>query len=763
MHARPGEALPDFLTISPSAEWGLRVPIGRASAYLGAGLSALWMDFGDRGNAEETEIGLSATAEVRRELWTGWSVGAGFGGRRFLLSDPLHRGSLFVTIGRTARVPDRLRAAAAGVPRERFVREPPLEEGEAQDDGGSLLRASGGGETRVDDLRAQGVLRLPEILRALPSFEVTSIDHRAFSVAPAGHPAQLSGAPAVLIDGIPTPVAVFGSAALDRLPLDLEDVAVVEATSVPGLLAGAFRQWGALDLRTRAPDDDALEVHGSVLAENPTGDPGPLAYADSSAANVDKLGTGYAVGAGWRLGGLSGSAGYRYASDLVTDARLNGRTLSLRDPRDGYPVIRTRAAWAALRLDAPGGGRHDLRVGGSDRSDYLFVAPLGSEVIVRSELRHGGAAGSLPLPASLRWSYTLHAARNRLEGVTDEPRLDPDLTITSFGAWTALSLERGPGAVALGAGLDGESAESRLLAEAVETRIVRSQLAGEIALGRARVGMEVELRRARARTESSLGLHAGLPLGDRTVARASGWHVRDPARPLSDPWTLHGHGYAFLGGAGVEVELAGPETPSRETGALLEVETSGLGRGSLDLSAGVRASRHQGMVLAEASFELDGHIPRPAGPVSLFRDARAAVVVGSLAATLRPGRGLSASLRYRWSAVTGADVHARAAWMTVPRHRVRQDVIWSPRADLRIGATADVSSATEWPGYEALGRAAIPAAVTLGASLDKSLWEERVRLQVSLRNLLGHHTPLHPLGAAPGLSLAIGASARLGR
>jgi hypothetical protein len=516
---------------------------------------------------------------------------------------------------------------------------------------------------------------------------------------------------------------------------------------------------GLLSLRTTLPRSDGVEVFGEVVAENPTGDPGPAVYTDSTADNVDKLGTGYTLGARWRTGPIGGSAGFRYSSDLVTDARLEGRTLSLRDPNLGYPVIRTRAPWASLRFLHGERGQHDLRAGRSTRTDYLFLPALGFEVPTESTFQHVGAAGTMAT-RSLQWTYRVHAGWNRLEGSPNVLDLDFDLATRSRGAQTSLGMDGESRSVWLGAGVDEEAAQSSLLPSPIRRTTARGFVSGSMGIGESRLGLDVELRRSRGATAGAWGFRGEAPLAGVT-ARWTVWDVRASGRGLDGFWALHEGGYRFLESAGVQVDVLSPVGPRRESGAQLELVGIPLGS-SMEITPFARTTWLGGLALARGAYVVKDRRPRPKGPLTLDGSASSGVVAAGVEGRWEPSSALRAEIRYRWMSAMTGKASIRDAWRSLPTHRVNQVLIWAPRSDLTLAFNAEGSSATRWVEFEGMGADRIPPSFVASLWMEKSLWEGRLSLYGHLRNLLDQHRPLHPLGAAPGLSLAAGGSARFG-
>jgi hypothetical protein len=186
--------------------------------------------------------------------------------------------------------------------------------------------------------------------------------------------------------------------------------------------------------------------------------------------------------------------------------------------------------------------------------------------------------------------------------------------------------------------------------------------------------------------------------------------------------------------------------------------------------------------LAVGSVGLSAQVESLAGVLLEQPAIRArAVPVPAAAAPLvvRSGEGTAATVvarfGWRWSALSGEGswrVHGliegteamERAHRALPRHRLLQHVRWRPRADLDLLASAEIASATRWEGYETdastEGRLAGRAALQL--AILKRVWDDRMEAGVTILDVTDRSVPLHPLGAAPGLTLIVSGTVRLG-
>jgi hypothetical protein len=306
--------------------------------------------------------------------------------------------------------------------------------------------------------------------------------------------------------------------------------------------------------------------------------------------NVDKLGTGYVVGARWRAGLTSGAAGLRYTSDIVTDHRLHGRTLSLRDPDVQYPVIRTTVPWIALRLRGDRGSL-DLRAGTASRSDYVFLSPLGFEVPANTTSSHLGVAGHVALSPALRVAYGAQESVNDLDEWRNDLGLSLDLHTRSHGAGAAVEFERASATLSSGAALERRSHDSSLLPQSASVDTRRAWIGGAVTRGTVQLGAQAELRRVEGEPGRRWTFWGSRGFGDMGTLLWNVWQLRAPPSELHGIWGLQRLGYRLLERAHVEARI-GPERMRKESGVLVDLQ--GVSLGPVVLSSFLRASRIEG-------------------------------------------------------------------------------------------------------------------------------------------------------------------------
>ena len=269
------------------------------------------------------------------------------------------------------------------------------------------------------------------------------------------------------------------------------------------------------------------------------------------------------------------------------------------------------------------------------------------------------------------------------------------------------------------------------------------------------------MRETRGEVGLSGVLGATLPLGGTSRAEARLW-LLDAGPTPGGYWDLHRRGYSFLSEAGIEVEERGGEEARVERGA--EVGISGV-RVATGLELGLlgRWTDLRGVSLALPSFVLEGGLPSHEGTLAFDPGARGEVGVVRAEMAWSPDRRLEIRGHYRWAGTLSGDDAFRSSRAAIPRHRWVQRVTWRPLPDLWMALRADARSDARWEAYRAMGRELVPGGTRLGPSAGKDLWAGRARVQGRLGDLLDEEIALHPLGAAPGLTLAVEGAVRIGR
>lgn len=153
-----------------------------------------------------------------------------------------------------------------------------------------------------DEIRASGLLSLPEILRRVPGAEVMTMGLSSSNVSFRGFNQRIANKVLVLVDGRPEYQDFLGITLWPVLPVGIEEIERVEVIRGPGsALYGANAMLGVVNIITRAP--------GS----------GPVAEFNGNAGNANLAGGSFVASGGSTRLKFRASAGYQQGDKYSLD------------------------------------------------------------------------------------------------------------------------------------------------------------------------------------------------------------------------------------------------------------------------------------------------------------------------------------------------------------------------------------------------------------------------------------------------------------
>jgi hypothetical protein len=581
---------------------------------------------------------------------------------------------------------------------------------------------------RVIDARAiaaAGWHRLGDIVSALPPGAVASVDgfNSEISGSRLGFQ-EASGIRAmwmVRLDGQPMPMQLDGMWLLDLLPVAITQLDSVVVTEGPRLVDGRAAVLGTIDLHTRRPR--RLSLIADYQHGDESGDPGPYRYTARTTPNVEKLGpfasVTAAIGAG--VGAIDVAA--RRNSLNTTDDRL---TANLTTPL-GRQDVNAAGGSAVMTFEA-GGGSHYVVAGRARFSGLMRDPAIGALEWPKIFASHAGVSGSFAMGERfLRYS----------------------------AAATALDVDQLTDAIPLTIG------QERLIGDAfIEAPVSRHFTAGAgMNVGRQDVDVEARERRAArgwlgfsdargaavAAVEHSLGglSISGSARHERTLPDSD---VVAVSLNLLTSWTDADN--AWMDGFGSAGSHEG-RTAAADIRA--EISTGELLR--LHPTWYVRGFRFAGFRAAANGAASDSSFAARQGVAAGF------VVSSSSAARVRLwGRG-------EISQLIGDAGRGEAS---LPAGFAEGSATTTTAGNFALALSARFAPATRWPVDATNPESALPSTRRIDFSVNKSVWQDRVRAQLVIRNLLNAAERSHPLGAqwnfrshlAVTIALPSGASAR---
>ncbi len=757
---------PDFTTLYLFMGWGMeaRLPLG-LTGYAGFDVGAFGMRFPRAGNANEVEMGMGLSARLRRPIGDGWAVRASAHLRRILTADPLDQRLVSVGLVRTFRSPGWARDILSGKAREV---EAPEDSGAHGDPAPAALTAVQRVLHRPEMQRA-GLQRLSDIFHLLDRWAVSTIDGLAWQASPWGvSPFEAQGW-RVLVDGREVRLDVLGVRNLDRLSFTLAQVDSVQVFAGPGLHHGLSTDQGLLHFHT-APPPRGVSVQAGIHGGNSTGDPGPFEFTDPDARNVDKLGSGTHASVTYSTEHFHARVGWTGIWYSVTDLAVWDRNIQMWDDpvRLRIPTVRLSAPSLDLGLRT-NRSWHRLSASGSRAVDLFFLPQFGREITTLEYLRHSAAWGGVDLGRGRTLDYRLTYTENELKHHRNRLDLDFDWRLRQWKGQVELA---GWGRHSGGtAGLGVEGQVGRTGYELSDERDFFVSAYAQAPIG-ARFGAPVATATLTLGEDGRVGARLGLAqhwsmTGGRSARIALGYSRR---LPDEEPglWSWRERGYRFLEDGGITVSQEGELRSSWQTTLDMRLETPLGTHGRATLSGYLR--RTGGLALAEQTFDFDGsNVPRSSPELFLATDEGGDVAGAQLEVRADLPAGVSLRSYFGFRAMIGGDALFEQAWLAVPKYHFRQTLEYTPEPDFALRAMLAYRSSSTWTAYPTanpVGDATVPgvaSTVTLDLSVQKWLWQRRVRTVMLVRDILDDDVGFHPIGASPGRSLLVQADFFLSR
>ncbi|MEM8599475.1 MAG: TonB-dependent receptor [Bacteroidota bacterium] len=617
------------------------------------------------------------------------------------------------------------------------------------------------------DIDAAGAVSFIDLFRLLDAARSSTIDGFDARVAFGSGAAFQTTDWLLTVDGVPMHLDLFGHVNLEALPINLHEVERVTWTPGPAYVRGRPTAGGVLALETTRDTDEPIRlIQGTVMAGNEIGDPGPWRYTDRATANVDKLGPGYEVSTYLQTTTGRLQVSQRALQLHPTDPAARERNLALTRREPGaYPknwVIAGSLRGQASRL--PGAPR--LAVLGGVMNDYTFLSSVSREQPVERRYVQAVGHGAWTLDSGFAVRYHLDYAFDDL----DRSPLAPDPTDPAAPS-LAWQQQRATAWVGLGSpserwsvGLSGALQRSEAAAFRAWTRIVgldgHTRLDGAwgqiVASGSANTdGRDLG---------GGVSLEASPRTGDGSVVAVTlaAHRLLPPDQPTYGFW--RSEGYAGVEPAEVAYTPAGPR-PRTDLTVRVAAQRPLLPATSAKASVGWRWAND--VFVEERAFVLDANGVPTSGQVVAVPDAQGHVLHAGLTLTAQASIVATRAF-YDGRYPVGGSAAFEAAWRAVPQHRAGVRATAQVDRSFTAQAALTVESRTRWVAYD--GSAAttggtyddtLPARWLLDVGVDKTLWRDRVRLHLALRNLLNIEERTHPLGAALDLRLYARATVKL--
>lgn len=576
-----------------------------------------------------------------------------------------------------------------------------------------------------EEIQALGFHRFSELFHWLAGSTGT-VGALGWMASPDGLPtaaAPAAGLPGwtLLLDGRPIEPIGGGSWFPDLAPVVLPQIDSVEVIPRPAMGRAGPAPGGEIRVHTRRiRTGPALYLWGRH--GNETGDPGPFLWTPHASENVDRVGADRLAlvsygGEGWAI-----DASYRSLSQETSDARLQERFRA--GEIEFQPFAKVRGP--TLRASVAGlGGTHTLSYGQVEQRGFAYL-PFRSRM-ENSDYSYSslGLSGAVAVAGAGELAYSASRSRFEIERRTDPFPATGGQDRESLRGSLALRRPLARGEIRLGGSAERHAVDRADGLSADPASILEAHAGASHAAGKwkgrvaAAVAASERAFAPRAAVEASWYPDStwslvGLVTAGRYLPQESVQWLDRPGSPVDPPW-------------------------SGRPWVVRSVD------GGFQIALHPRLLAEAGAFYTALEQDVDA---LPSDPSTRWRSGASAGLRGGLR-TL-PGRALSASGEYRLSVAAGGDDAYERAMGVSPRHRLRAWIVHHPVSSLRFGGAVDLRSGTDWSAadLELDGAAAdVPAVTRLDLSVEKWLWERRLRTQIVVRNALNSEERYHPHGA----------------
>ncbi|MGE5100345.1 MAG: hypothetical protein ACM3SX_10205 [Deltaproteobacteria bacterium] len=593
---------------------------------------------------------------------------------------------------------------------------------------------------RVDIERA-GWNRVSEILDGAVGWARISVDAFSFAASPDHLPAAGESAPSmpewiVVVNGQRVPTTLLGAHLLELLPISVGQIDSVVFTRGPSIYDGAPVARGVMSIFSRRPRHG---VNGELTYQHgdESGDPGPYRYTDLASPNLEKIGPFAHGDIGWASPTWDVDAGVHIASLNITDTLITSRFSPSTFARLRPDVVSITPTFHAA-VDALG-GRHEIFASYGDQRGLLFVPTQRSEQSLKTKSAYVGLDGTLNVAAST-FSY------ERSTSSIDASELASPL------AFTVGHTRRHLGGT-----------------------VSASHNVGRATLTMGAIGDRWTLTTGPLSTSSSGGgplVRAVVPIGGATTVDGSATLIFDGARGASLDGSI---ATSFRMDSVTSVTIRGSRVQSHPNmdGTWIDAFMTGyqLPATAPTFSVGGVALAHRFLPFVAATIELRAErvtdwagLGAPnAAPLSSSQDPllHHGAFLGAHGRIETLGESVwQGSLEYDRTSASNLDGAAFGAELaSTPVNDFRAQLSATPVRDFRLSGIASLASGTSWSTFgDGQAPATLPPRRRVDASMEKWMWQRRLRFELVYRNLLNEPERYHPFGAQWNLRWHVSAS-----
>lgn len=214
----------------------------------------------------------------------------------------------------------------------------------------------------------------------------------------------------VFLDGQPLHIQQWNTMGLHTIPVTLAQIDSVVFAHYLITSGGEFKfnERGGLYIYSKKPGKEGLTLHAGTEIGNRSGDPGPFVYTEKASRNIERLGPISQANIAYRKQNFSLSAGAKQFVHAVTDPLQYRRIPPFQFGDGPYRHAKIRSHSLYINAGAETGRfSHQVQMGGSSATDFLFTELYGTEIPVASKWSFFGLKGAGVVSPNLSVHYAL--------------------------------------------------------------------------------------------------------------------------------------------------------------------------------------------------------------------------------------------------------------------------------------------------------------------------------------------------------------------
>ncbi len=275
------------------------------------------------------------------------------------------------------------------------------------------------------DIRNSGIISLNDIFELSDHWLTSGIN--GYNVRTVGNMTSVFARQnyLVLVDGQKMQLSFLDEQNIDLLPFTADQIDTITFVNVPGNYKGYFSKSGLVDIKLKSPGS-GFSIDAMQSVGNRIGDPGPYAYTRYRTPNVDKL--GYNTGVNIKTSGNNWNLliNLKYSENFVTDGAIRERIEKLTDTQKAYLL----GAGSELNYRMLG-GTHKVIFSFAQDENFFFYPLYGNEIPSGRIIRHLGLSGIIPVTGDIDVTYSIIKEVNEFSRLENTEDLNFNLSVNS--------------------------------------------------------------------------------------------------------------------------------------------------------------------------------------------------------------------------------------------------------------------------------------------------------------------------------------------